>query len=226
MTRARTHVLIDLDGTISDSQLGIGRSLHHAFVTCGYEPPTDEQVRSAIGPPFEQTFPALGVPAADIPRVIAAYRDRYNDVGLFENELYGGVVQMLTDLAESGLVLALATAKPQSAAIRITEYFGLTDHFTIQVGADGEVGSGRRTKAQVITHALAELAIPPGDHVVMVGDRDHDVEGAIANGIECVGVTWGFGSVEELEAAGAHVIVNTPAEVVQAVCGPYRSSPS
>ena len=226
MTRARTHVLIDLDGTISDSQLGIGRSLHHAFVTCGYEPPTDEQVRSVIGPPFEQTFPGLGVPAGDVPRVVAAYRDRYNDVGLFENELYNGVMPMLTDLAEAGLVLALATAKPQSAAVRITEHFGLTDHFTVQIGADEHVGSGRRTKAQVITQALMELATPPGDHIVMVGDRDHDVEGAIANGIACIGVTWGFGSVEELTGAGAHVIVNTPAEVVPAVCGPYRSASS
>ncbi len=221
----RTHVLLDLDGTISDSSLGIGRSLRYAFAACGYEPPTDEVVRAVIGPPFEVTFPGLGVPVDDIVRVVAAYRERYEDVGLFENEVYDGVAEMLGALGEI-CTLALATAKPQPTAKRIVEHFGFAHHFAVQAGATNEVGSGRRTKAEVITYALGELAIPPGDHVVMVGDRDHDVEGAHANGIECIGVAWGFGSPIELAAAGAHLVVDTPPEVVAAVAGTYRSAHS
>jgi phosphoglycolate phosphatase len=218
----RTHVLLDLDGTISDSSLGIGRSLHHAFTECGYVPPNDEQIRSAIGPPFEMTFPTLGVPIDDVERVILAYRDRYEDVGLFENEVYPGVAAMLTSLADAGYTLALATAKPQHTAIRIIEHFGFTDAFAVQAGATSDVGSVRRTKADVITYALRELLIDSGPHVVMVGDRDHDVEGAHLNAIDCIGVTWGFGSVEELTGAGAVTVVDVPAEVVPAVAATYR----
>jgi phosphoglycolate phosphatase len=221
------HVLLDLDGTLSDSSLGIGRSLQHAFSTCGYEPPTDQQVRSVIGPPFEISFPTLGVPTHDITRVVEVYRERYEDVGLFENEVYPGIAEMLDELAGAGFVVSLATAKPQGTAIRIVEHFGFSHHFTVQAGATDDVGVGRRTKAQVITYALAELGLDGdrrnGHHVVMIGDRDHDVEGARLNGIDCIGVTWGFGSPAELDRAGARALVDAPAEVAAAVIATYRS---
>ncbi len=218
----RTHVLLDLDGTISDSSLGIGRSLQHAFAECGYQPPTDAQIRSAIGPPFEMTLPTFGVPHDDVHRVVETYRMRYEDVGLFENDVYEGVAEMLAALDEAGHVLALATAKPQHTAIRIIEHFGFTDAFAIQAGATAEVGSQRRTKADVITYALAQLGIDPGPHVVMIGDRDHDVEGALLNRIDCIGVSWGFGSHTELTEAGAVAVVDLPHEVVHAVAATYR----
>ena len=217
-----THLLIDLDGTISNSHEGIARSLQYAFVETGYEPPTDERVRHVIGPPFEVSFPTLGIPEHDFGRVVAKYRERYNDVGLFENVLYDGIVDMLHRLRNADVTLALATAKPEEPARRITAHFGLSDLFAFEAGASG-AGGNRRTKAQVITYALGELGIESGEHVLMLGDRDHDVEGAIANGIDCIGVTWGFGSTEELHGAGATVIVDTPAEVVPAVLGTYRS---
>jgi phosphoglycolate phosphatase len=217
-----THVLIDLDGTISDSSPGIGRSLRAAFAACGYAAPDERQVRAAIGPPFELTFPHLGVAEHDIARVIDAYRVRYEDVGMYENELYPGVVDMLTTLAET-FTLAVATAKPEPTARRIIQHFGLDSHFAAVVGASPEVGAGRRTKAEVITHALTVLEIEPGPHAVMVGDRDHDVDGARHNGLDCLGVAWGFGSREELWAAGAAAIVETPAEVVDAARDAYRS---
>lgn len=223
------HVLLDLDGTISDSSPGIARSLHHAFATCGYPPPTDDEVRSVIGPPFEIGLPRLGVRHADIPRVVDAYRERYEHVGLFENELYSGVPEMITELLGAGHSLSLATAKPEPTAVRIIEHFGLTQYFTLQVGASTDVGSGRRTKAQVITSALEQLALidgpgsPPTAPVVMVGDRDHDVDGARANGIPCVGVAWGFGSIAELTAAGAVAVVEHPDRVAAAVAATYGS---
>ena len=220
----RTHVLIDLDGTISDSSPGIARSLQHAFASCGYEPPSDDAVRSIIGPPFEVSFPVLGVPVADMAPVVAVYRERYNDIGLFENEMYDGIADMLGGLQDAGMTLALATAKPEAVARRITSHFDVAHHFAFEAGASTDVGSNRRSKDQVITYALGELGIESGAHVVMVGDRDHDVEGALANDIDCIGVSWGFGSHAELDQAGAHAIVNTPAEVVAAVQGTYRST--
>ncbi len=107
----RTHVLIDLDGTLSDSHAGIARSLQYAFAECGFEPPTDHAVRDAIGPPFEVSFPKLGVGPDDFERVVDKYRERYNDIGLFENTVYDGIPEMLETLRADGLTLALATAK-------------------------------------------------------------------------------------------------------------------
>ena len=162
----RTHVLIDLDGTLSDSHAGIARSLQYAFAECGFEPPTDHAVRDAIGPPFEVSFPKLGVGPDDFERVVDKYRERYNDIGLFENTVYDGIPEMLETLRADGLTLALAA-----------------------------------------------LSISAGDHVVMLGDRNHDVDGAIANGIDCIGVSWGFGSHKELAGAGAIAVANRPADV-------------
>jgi phosphoglycolate phosphatase len=218
----RTHLLLDLDGTLSDSSPGIGRSLQHAFTECGYEAPTEDQVRSAIGPPFEITFPRLGIPEHDIERVVASYRVRYERIGLFENDLYPGIVEMLDTLA-GDYTLAVATAKPEQTAVRITEHFDLSRYFEVQAGATIEVGSHRRTKGEVIGHALEQLSLFAGDHVVMIGDRDHDVEGAHDHGIDCIGVAWGFGSRDELERAGAAAIVDDPADVAAAVASTYRA---
>ena len=214
---SRTHVLVDLDGTISNSLPGIARSLQYAFAECGYEPPTDDAVRSIIGPPFEVSFPILGVPVNEMAPVVAKYRERYNDIGLFENAMYEGVPEMLEALLRDGLSLALATAKPEAVARRITAHFDVARHFVYEAGASPALNDNRRSKDQVITYCLAELGMTPGDHVVMLGDRDHDVEGALANGIDCVGVTWGFGSADELTGAGAHRIVDHPSDVLAAV---------
>ncbi|MGB0113093.1 MAG: HAD hydrolase-like protein [Ilumatobacteraceae bacterium] len=219
------HVLLDLDGTITDSSPGIGASLRHAFTTCGYDAPTDDDIRAMIGPPFEMSFPKFGIRPTDIERVVETYRQRYEDVGLFESSLYEGVPQMFTDLSDAGYVISLATAKPQVTAIRIIEHYGLTGYFEVQAGATNEVGSSRRTKGEVIAHALHELGLTvhDGNHVVMVGDRDHDVEGASLNAMPCIGVTWGFGSERELTAAGAVTVVDDPSEVAAAVAATYRS---
>lgn len=217
------HVLIDLDGTVSDSSPGIARSLQHAFTECGYEPPTDSAVRTIIGPPFEVGLPRLGIPHGDVNRVALAYRERYEDVGLFENEIYAGVPEMLRSLGELA-TLAVATAKPETTAARIVEHFELDVHFEGVFGATIEVGSHRRTKSQVITHALSMLSASGRPHTVMLGDRDHDVEGALDNGIDCVGVTWGFGSRAELLGAGAAATVDSPADVVAALSSTYRGA--
>jgi phosphoglycolate phosphatase len=218
---AVTHVLLDLDGTLSDSEPGIRRSLQWACDVEGFPIPNEAQVRSVIGPPFEIGLPSIGIPDDALFRVINTYRERYETVGLFENTLYDGIVSMLDGLAAAGLSLSIATAKPERTATRIIEHFGLTERFEFIVGAT--LTQERRAKHQVITHVLELLGLDGGDNVVMVGDRDHDVLGALQNGLPCLGVTWGYGSVDELLTAGAYALADEPADVVDLVPTPYRA---
>ena len=220
----RTHVLLDLDGTLSHSEPGILRSLQWACEQEGFPVPTEEEVRSVIGPPFEIGLPQIGIPDDALERVIATYRDRYTRIGAFENTLYDGILDMLDELAALGMSLSIATAKPEQTAHPILDYFGISDRFDVRAGAT--LTSERRTKAQVIDHALHELDIHADpdliDHVIMVGDRDHDVHGAMHHHITCIGVTWGYGSVEELIVAGAVALADSPADVVDLVQQSYR----
>ncbi|MET0146217.1 MAG: HAD hydrolase-like protein [Ilumatobacteraceae bacterium] len=213
----RTHVLVDLDGTITDSFPAITGSLKVALRELGLEVPPDDVLRSVVGPPFELGLPLIGVPGDALWAVIDRYRTHYEAGGLFDCSLYDGVEAMLDDLLAAGCTLALATAKPEPTAVRIIEHFDLTERFRVLAGATFE--PGRRTKDEVITHALHELGIPAGPHVVMVGDRDHDVHGAQVHRIDCVGVRWGYASPGELERAGAIAIAETPADVVGLVTG-------
>ncbi|MET0460206.1 MAG: HAD hydrolase-like protein [Ilumatobacteraceae bacterium] len=219
-----THVLVDLDGTITDSFPGITTSLRWALELEGLEAPDDDAMRQVIGPPFELGLPLIGVPGDRLWAVIDRYRERYETIGLFENALYDGVVAMLDELVAGGFVLSLATAKPEVTARRIIEHFGLTDRFAVLAGATFE--PGRRTKAEVIAHALGELVIEGGPHVVMVGDRDHDVLGAQTHGIETVGVLWGYGSADELTRAGAAALADVPADVVRHVTSGVPDTPA
>lgn len=213
----RTHALIDLDGTITDSFPAITASLKKALADVGLPIPSDEVLRSVVGPPFEVGLPLIGVPADQLWAVIDRYRAHYEAGGLFECELYDGIIDMLDDLLAAGITLSLATAKPQDTAVRIVEHFGLSDRFVVQAGATYE--PGRRTKDEVITHALSELGIGAGPHVAMVGDRDHDVHGAQVHEIDCIGVLWGYGGRDELLRAGATALAATPADVVALVAG-------
>ena len=217
-------MLLDLDGTLSDSEPGIRNSLLWAFGQEGFAIPSDEQVRSVIGPPFELGLPSIGVPDDALERVINTYRTRYERIGAFENTLYDGVLEMLDGLAAAGLSMSVATAKPEVTAFPILDYFGITERFEVRAGAT--LTPERRNKAQVIDHALRQLGIH-GDpdvfeHVIMVGDRDHDVLGAEHHGIACIGVTWGYGTPEELLGAGAVALADTPADVVALVQQAYE----
>ena len=213
-----SHVLFDLDGTLTDSAPGILASLRHAFDAEGLDLPTREVLLTAIGPPFELGLPLIGVPTARVGAVVEHYRGRYETVGLFENELYDGVVEMLDAIEAAGVVLGLATAKPEPSARRIVEHFGVADRFAVVAGATYE--PGRRTKAEVISHALGELDVRGGSHVAMVGDRDHDILAArdARAGIDRRRV--GLWIAQELTAAGADVVADGPADVLAIVrCG-------
>jgi phosphoglycolate phosphatase len=219
----RTHVLVDLDGTITDSLPAITGSLKLALADVGLAVPADDVLRSVVGPPFEVGLPAIGVPADSMAAVIERYRLHYEGGGLFECTLYDGVVEMLDQLRVSGHRLAMATAKPEPTAVRIIEHFGLADRFAVLAGATYE--PGRRTKGDVIAHALRQLEAGAGPDVVLVGDRDHDVEGARDHGIDCIGALWGYGGEAELVAAGAWALAATPADVLALVASPSECLP-
>ena len=220
----RTHVLLDLDGTLSHSEPGILRSLQWAFEQEGFPVPSEAEVRSVIGPPLEIGLPSIGIPDDALERVINTYRSRYETTGAFENTLYEGIIEMLDSMSEQGLSLSIATAKPEKTAHPILDYFDIAHRFEVRAGAT--MTSERRTKAQVIAFALEGLGIyghpDLEEMVIMVGDRDHDVVGAMYHGIPCIGVTWGYGSIEELLGAGAAALADTPAEVAELVAQPYR----
>jgi len=206
-------VLFDLDGTLVDSTPGIWASVRVAAAELGLPEPTAAQLTAMIGPPLQDGFAlVLGVPLADVPRAVAAYRAHYGGGALLDVAVYDGVPGLLADLTEAGATLAVATSKPEPFAVRVLEHTGLLSFFDSVHGAplDGAV----RHKDQVVGAALA--AHPGGRDPVLVGDRAHDVLGAAAHGLPCIGAGWGPAPPGELEEAGA-VVAATPANVLDAL---------
>ena len=211
----RDIVLFDLDGTLSHSEPGICGTLKLALAEVGLPVPSDELLRTAIGPPFTIGLPDIGVPADRVDEVTVAYRAIYEDTGLFETSMYDGVGGLLEALADAGHTLCVATSKPETSARRVIEHFDLIDRFKV-IGAASD-DYVLHSKADVIASVLDRLGLVGGDGTVMIGDRRFDVEGAAAHGIDTIGVTWGYGSREELHAAGAWAIADHPNEVMRLV---------
>ena len=202
-------VLFDLDGTLTDSAPGIVNCIRYALDSMGIDHPDDATLATFLGPPLKDTFGGhFAMDDEQIDAAIAHYRLRYHDVGLFENEVYSGIPELLRGLVESGATLATSTSKPTVSATRILRHFDLAQYFTFIGGAS--LDTSRNSKAEVIGHtreSLATLGIDPGSTpFTMVGDREHDILGAAEFDIPAIGVLWGYGSRGELEAAGAAAI--------------------
>lgn len=207
----RPLLLVDLDGTITDSLDGISRSLQHALDTVGGRWDTSRDIRSIAGPPMTETLASLGLAGADLDRALAAYRERYDEVGWKENAVFAGIDSLLDRLATDGYRMAVATSKDQDAARRILAHFDLTAPFEFIGGADLSVG--RLAKADVVAHSLEALgrrAVPAGEggtpQTLMIGDREHDVHGAARYGIDTALVRWGYGRPEEWDDARWSVV--------------------
>lgn len=164
-----------------------------------------------MGPPLQDVFGVLGVAPDGIAAAVDCYREYYADRGCLENEPYEGLDRVLSQLESAGVRLAVATSKAHVFATRILEHFGLAGHFEHIVGP--ELDGTLRHKHEVVAEALRRLGVGP-QGAVLIGDRSHDVEGAAANGLPCIGVTWGYGSREELTTAGAIAVVDTPEELL------------
>jgi phosphoglycolate phosphatase len=207
----REIVLFDLDGTLSHSEPGICGTLKLALAEVGLPVPSDELLRTAIGPPFTTGLPEIGVPADRVDEVTIAYRAMYEETGLFDTTMYDGVTDLLDELADAGHTLCVATSKPETSARRVIGHFDLMGQFKV-IGAASD-DYALHTKADVIASVLDRLGLVGGEEIVMIGDRRFDVEGAASHGIDTIGVTWGYGSREELHAAGAWAIAEHPSEV-------------
>ena len=217
MTGRIDAVSFDLDGTLTDAGPGIINCVRYALDEMGIEHPDDSTMRTFLGPPLYVTFGEhFGMTEADVTRAIEIYRERYHDTGMFENEVYEGIPQLLTELRENNIRMAIATSKPEYSATRILEHFDLAQFFEF-IGADDLQGT-RSTKASVIAHVLSNTRIAPHvDSIRMVGDRRHDVEGARAHNIDTVGVLWGYGDAQELSEAGAIHLADTRPNLLRAL---------
>lgn len=201
-------MLFDLDGTLIDSAPGILRCIRHAFDAIGRSRPADDVLHQWIGPPLNDTFRAYFDGDDELAaRAVRAYRARYADDGWRECRLIAGVDPLLKRLKATGARSYVVTSKPAVVARRIVAHLGLEGCFERVCGSEPD-GSGA-AKTGLIAALLADAKLPL-EAAVMIGDRRHDVEGARANGIAVLGVTWGYGSRGELEAAGADAIAASP----------------
>lgn len=206
------HILLDLDDTLSDPKVGITQSIRYALTQLNVNVPSEKRLIDCIGPPLSESFADL-LPHPSPKKVteaIALYRDRFSTTGLFENQLYNNISLALTQLKAQNAVLHLATSKPKVFAQQILEHFELTRYFTSIHGS--ELDGTRAHKSALIAHVLHQESIPP-EQAIMVGDRSHDIVGAIANQMPAVGVLWGFGTYSELIEAGATHILERPLEL-------------
>jgi phosphoglycolate phosphatase len=213
LNRELDLILFDLDGTLTDAGPGILNCLEFALQDQGIEYPDREAMRSYLGPPLAVTFAnEFNMNSEQVTQAIDKYRERYHDIGLFENSVYPEIPELLTSLQAAGFRLATATSKPEYSATRILQHFELDQYFEF-IGAAALDGS-RDSKSLVIGHTLASVGVRPETHsMIMIGDRHHDVHGAKEHGIDTIGVLWGYGDRDELDEAGAINIAQNPVEL-------------
>jgi len=202
-------ILFDLDGTLTDSGEGIMNSAVYALAHFGIPAPTEAELRTFVGPPLTETFARFGVPRDRLEEAVRVYRSRYLPIGKFENHPYPGIRELLEKLKADGHTLFVATSKPEVTSIEILQHFGLDGYFEKICGASTDFS--RNSKEAVIAYLLDSCGAR--ENAVMVGDTAYDVIGAKAHGIPTVGVSWGYGLVEDMERSGAAAIAHTMDEL-------------
>lgn len=208
------YVLFDLDGTLTNPEIGITSSVMYALEKFGIEVEDRKELHPFIGPPLTYSFQTYyGLSEADSELAVKYYRERFSVKGLYENEVYPGVEKMLQELKESGKSLIIATSKPEEFTLKILENFDLLKYFDFVAGAT--MDGSRGEKSDVIRYAIEISGITDKSEAIMIGDRKYDILGAKENGLDSVGVLFGFGDYEELEEAGANHIAETIEDIVK-----------
>lgn len=210
------NILFDLDGTLTDPGEGIVKCFEYALSRLKRQCPPKNELGRFIGPPIRPAFGELlqSKDARLIEEAVAIYRERFASVGLYENEVYAGVPKMLSGLRVAGYRLYVATSKPLVYALQVLRHFSLDFHFNDVQG--NELDGRLDDKADLVRELVERNRLTAGG-TLMVGDRHHDVIAARRNGLRCVGVTYGYGSTEELAAAGAEHIVDSPDAVLELI---------
>jgi len=206
------YILFDLDGTLTDPKEGIIRSIEYALQKMGLQEMEESKLLTFIGPPIQRSFSEVcGMNEDEVTRAVHFYREYFTKNGMIENKVYNGIPQLLHELKEAGKKLFVATSKPTVFAYEILKFFQLDHYFTEIVGSN--LDGSRIDKKEIIEWICQKyLQFSDGD-VVMVGDRSHDIIGANMNGIESIGVTYGYGTRVELEQVKAGYIVATVEEL-------------
>jgi len=208
-------IFFDLDGTLTDPKPGITRSIQYALQKLELPKiPTEDELTWCIGPPLRASFVRLLGAEDDADRAVSLYRERFSDIGLFENRVYDGISEVLTTLSQSGQRLFVATSKPHVFATRIVAHFGLSHHFEHVFGS--ELDGTRVDKSDLLAYALKTAAVDPAK-TLMIGDRSHDMVGAKNNGMQGIGVLYGYGNKSELLGAGAREVCATPQAILGAI---------
>ena len=210
MSKRLRNVFFDLDGTLTDPAPGIVACMEHALRALGREPADD--LRRCIGPPLRESFASLlGTSDRElVEEAMRLYRERFSDIGLYENSVYPGIPESLSALRDRGLVLHVVTSKPRVYADRIVDHFELRAFFGAVYGS--ELSGELSEKNELVAHALAAEQVDAASNC-MVGDRRHDILGARANRVASLGVRWGYAAPDELEQAGADRIVDDVAKL-------------
>ncbi len=206
----KNTILFDLDGTLTDPMIGITKSVQYALKKYGIIEEDLWNLTKFIGPPLSHSFREFyGFSEEESHKAVEYYREYFAPTGKFENVVYDGIPEMLDTLKKAGFTLAVATSKPEVFAKDILEHFDLEKYFDFVGGA---LLNGRTDKAEVITYVLENLKAQKAE-VIMIGDREHDIIGATKNGIDSIGVLYGYGDMEEHRKAGAGKIVETVEEL-------------
>lgn len=206
------YIAFDLDGTLTDPEVGLVKGFMYAFDRVGIEYGAPETLRKYIGPPLHEEWKReYGFTEEEAANAIAIFREYYDEYGWAENKVYDGIVDMLERLKAAGKKIVLATSKPENTARRIMALFGLDKYFDFMGGAS--TSSTRDKKWEVLEYSLAFAGATDMSKCILVGDRKYDAEGAKICGVDSLGVLWGHGTVEEIEAAGFTYVVSTPDEV-------------
>lgn len=221
-TTRRRAVLFDLDGTLVDPRTAISGGIGAALAAHGLPVPADEELDAMIGPPLAASLRTIeGMTDELVPLVVDHYRDGYRAHGMAASEVYPGISDLLLKLAREGVLCAVATSKPGPLARELLEIQGLSDRFDAICGSNPDESAPHEGKAAIVADALNALRAASEGHAgldaIMVGDRFYDVDGAQANGIPCIGVSWGYAAPGELEAAGARTIVDDAAGLTRAL---------
>lgn len=208
------NLLFDLDGTLTDPRRGIVGCIRYALEQLHRDPDDYSNLERFIGPPLLESFVELLGSEKEARTAIDLYRVRFSTVGLFENEVYEGIENILSDLAANGNRMVVATSKPRVFAVKIINHFNMNGYFDYVYGSelDGQLSN----KADLISFILGKEGLDI-DTTLMIGDRSHDIVGAKKNALRSVGVLWGYGSHDELTGAGADILCDLPSQLIEHV---------
>lgn len=205
-------ILFDLDGTLTDSGPGITNSVAYALNKYGVKVRDRRELNRFVGPPLVDEFMKYcGIERPEAEKLLAYYREYFTDRGMFENEVYDGIPELLSKLANDGKQIIVATSKPEPFAVKILEHFEISKYFAYIAGST--LDEKRTSKDEVIRYALDVCHVNDLSSVIMIGDREYDIIGAKAIGTDSIGVLYGYGSHEELFNAGATYIVEKVSDI-------------